>query len=86
MAAFTHFCGWPATCSRFVTLNTPGTAVGANARRILVRLAVDDSVQRDVAVLHRDTDGLRGINRVLVQRGESVNSAIDGSAYPVIHG
>src|SRR5580692_12578864 len=46
-----------------------GDSIGAHVSHLLVGLAVDDAVELDIAILHRNANGLGGIDGVLVKSG-----------------
>src|SRR5690348_10580258 len=63
-----------------------GDRVGADTGSVFVRLTIDNTIQSHVAVLDGNADRLRRVNGVAVQRGESIDRAIDGTANTVVHG
>ena len=51
--------------------------IGTNTRYILVCLAIDHSIQGDIAIHDRDANGLRWVEGVFIQAGITVNSPVD---------
>src|ERR1035438_8965504 len=62
-----------------------GDAVGADERDFLVALGIDNAIELDVPVLHRDADGLGGVDRVLVECRVSIDGAGNSETYLVVH-
>ena len=56
-----------------------------NERHFLVRLAVDNAIELDVAVLHRDADGLSRVNGVPLENWVVIDRAGHGHASLVVH-
>src|ERR1035438_7249373 len=62
-----------------------GDPVGADEGRLFVALAIDNAIQLDVTVLHRDADGLGGVDGIPVQGRVSVDGAGNSEADLVVH-
>lgn len=62
-----------------------GNAVGAEVDDVLVGQAVDHSLERDVPVLHNDTDGLEDGQSIALQRRIPLPDGLDAPQYALVN-